>query len=112
MLSDDINRKLIDWWLLKNEFKIRLFEISEVDLIEALKLSYSAAAVDSAHQYSSARHQREELFEHHKLHLTKAEISYIEKLSTQEESIKIKYETMRDRLQNKIVKIFKKSKWK
>jgi hypothetical protein len=110
LLSDDINRKLIDWWSIKNEFTIKLFEINEIDLNEVLRLSYSASAIDAAHQYSSAKHSREDIFKYHKSHLTEKEISYLERLSVQEDAIKIKFETIKDRLHKKIIKIFKKGK--
>ena len=112
LLSNDTDRKLIDWWSLKNEFSIRVFDINETNLNEALQLSSSSSAIGNAHQYSSAKHQRENLFKYHKLHFTNAEIAYLENLSVHEDKIEIKFLNMKKRLEKRIENLFKKSKWK
>ena len=110
LLSDDVDRRRIDWWSLKDDFQIRTLQVSEIELTEALKLKRTSAAIERAHQYTSARHCRDQTLKHYIDHLKNSDISFLKSLDTKEDKIKIRFNKIRERLKNKARRILTKKK--
>ena len=110
LLSDDVNKKYIDWWSLKGDFQIRVFRISSLELSLALDLKSAASQIEGAHQYQSARRCRERIFQYNLECLNNAEISYLKRLDDQEDKIKIRFQKISERLENRAKRIFSKKK--
>jgi len=111
LISDDVDRKYVDWWSLKHNFSLRFIDITTEELRTTLELSDTSSAVSSAHSYHSAVKSRERIFKYHKSNLTNSEISYFENLSSQEKKIKDKFNKICERLDKKTKRILTKKKW-
>ena len=110
ILSDDLNKKYVDWWSLKGDFQIRIFRISTQELSLALDLKTAASQIESAYQYHSARRCREEIFQDNLECLNNSEISYLKRLDDQEDKIKIRFKKISERLENRAKRILSKKK--
>ena len=94
ILSDDIDKRIIDWWSMKHNYSIRTFQCADFELKEAMEYLHLAYIIDNAHQYSTARHMREKIIEDYSNKLTNAQLTYLNKLTEQEDKIKLKFKTI------------------
>jgi len=110
LLSDDVDRRCIDWWSLKDDFQIRTLQVSEIELTKAIKLKHASDEIEGAHQYTSARHCRDRTLKYHIDHLQKSDISFLKSLDTQEDKIKMRFNKISERLKNRARRILTKNR--
>jgi hypothetical protein len=108
ILSEDIDKRLIDWWSLKHSYSIRKFKSTDLDLNDAIENLYLAYAIEGAHQYSSARYMREQIIEEYSNKLSNSQLIYLNKLTEQEDKIKRNFKKIQMNLITKAKKILTK----
>ena len=98
VLSNDIDKRYIDWWNLKNDLNIRKFQCTHIELNKAIDYCFTANAFDRAHQYSSAIESRNHIIKYHLSELNKSEFSYFDKLTKYENNVKIKFNKIKENM--------------
>jgi len=109
VLSNDIDKRYIDWWNLKNDLNIRKFQCTHIELNKAIDYCFTANAFDRAHQYSSAIESRKRIIKYHLSELNKSEISYFDKLTKYENNIEIKFNKIKEDMIKRAKKQLKKN---
>lgn len=91
LLSNDIDKRVINWWNIKHGYSIRTFQCNANELSQAMDLCYAGNAIERAHQYSSAEDCREQFLDAHAHQLSQTDLSYLNSLSDRENKIKERF---------------------